>query len=71
MFDFTGSSVKRLLSVLETEMTPDQIAEAQRLAREWAAAHPRESDVLFLLNRPPPHAMLNASPFVIVVEEEL
>ena len=24
-------------------MTPDQIAEAQRLAREWDAAHPRES----------------------------
>jgi len=23
-------------------MTPDQLAEAQRLAREWAAAHPRE-----------------------------
>ena len=42
MFDFTGSPVKRLLSVLETEMTPDQIAEAQRLAREWDATHPRE-----------------------------
>ena len=42
MFDFTGSSVKRLLSVLETEMTPAQIAEAQRLAREWDAAHPPE-----------------------------
>jgi len=24
------------------EMTPEQIAEAQRLAREWEAAHPRE-----------------------------
>ena len=35
MFDFTGSSVKRLLSVLETEMTPDQIAKAQALAAEW------------------------------------
>ena len=23
-------------------ITPDQIAEAQRLAREWDAAHPRE-----------------------------
>ena len=23
-------------------MTPDEIAEAQRLAREWAAAHARE-----------------------------
>ena len=23
-------------------MTPDQIADAQRLAREWDAAHPRE-----------------------------
>jgi len=42
MFDFTGSSVKRLLSVLETEMTPDQIAEAHRRAREWDFAHPRE-----------------------------
>ena len=42
MFDFTGSSVKRLLSVLETEMTPDQIAEAHRLARAWDAMHPRE-----------------------------
>jgi len=42
MFDFTGSSVKRLLSVLETEMNPTQIAEAERLAREWDAAHPRE-----------------------------
>ena len=41
MFDFTGSFVKCLLSVLETEMTPDQIAEAQRLAREWDGAHPR------------------------------
>ena len=40
-------------------------------AREWAAAHPREPYVLFLLNRPPPHAMLNASPFVVVVGEEL
>ena len=24
-----------------TRMTPDQIAEAERLAREWDAAHPR------------------------------
>ena len=23
------------------KMTPDQIAEAQRLAREWLAAHPK------------------------------
>ena len=43
----------------------------ERRVREWAAAHPREPDVLFLLNRPPPHAMLNASPFVVVVGEEL
>ena len=43
----------------------------ERLAREWAAAHPRAPYVLFLLNRPPPHAMLNASPFVVVVGEEL
>ena len=49
----------------------EQIVEPQRLAREWAAAHPREPYVLFLLNRPPPHAMLNASPFVVVVGEEL
>ena len=26
----------------EARMTPEQIAEAQRLAREWDAAHPRE-----------------------------
>ena len=43
MFDFTGSSVKRLLSVLETEMTPDQITDAHRLARDSDATHPRES----------------------------
>jgi len=24
------------------QMTPDQIAEAQRLAREWLAAHPKK-----------------------------
>ena len=41
------------------------------LARAWAAAHPREPYVLFLLNRQPPHAMFNASPFVVVVGEEL
>ena len=50
---------------------PAQTAEAQCLARAWDAAHPREPYVLFLLNRPPPHAMLNASPFVVVVGEEL
>ena len=27
---------------LETLMTPAQVAEAQRLAREWATAHPRD-----------------------------
>ena len=27
---------------LANVMTPDQIAEAQRLTREWDAAHPRE-----------------------------
>ena len=54
MFDFTGSSVKRLLSVLETEMTPEQIAEAQRLAREWDAAHPREPSPPFPLDRQRP-----------------
>ena len=25
-----------------SEMTPEQIAEAQHLAREWDAAHPRD-----------------------------
>ena len=25
-----------------TRMTPDQVADAQRRAREWDAAHPRE-----------------------------
>ncbi len=29
------SAVSRMRDVLEQEMTPDQIAEAQRLAREW------------------------------------
>ena len=29
---------------LATKMTPDQIAEAQRLAREWLAAHPSSLD---------------------------
>ena len=33
-------------------MSPEQIAEAQRLAREWAAAYPREPYAL-TLNRLP------------------
>ena len=30
-----------LRDLLRTQMTPEQIAEAQRLAREWDLAHPR------------------------------
>ena len=36
---------------LAAQMTPDQIAEAQRRAREWFAAHPREPEPLSPLNR--------------------
>ena len=31
----------KLREICERLMTPDQIAEAQRLAREWVAAHPK------------------------------
>ena len=34
--------VMRLRDTVAGRMTPDQITEAQRLAREWDAAHPRE-----------------------------
>ena len=30
------------LAIVVAKMTPDQIAEAQRLAREWTAAHPNK-----------------------------
>jgi len=29
------------LDIIAKGMTPDQIADAQRLAREWVAAHPK------------------------------
>ena len=32
----------RSRSLVAGMMTPDQVAEAQRLAREWDEAHPRE-----------------------------
>ncbi len=32
----------RSLETIADLMTPEQLAEAQRLAREWAAAHPPE-----------------------------
>ena len=41
----TGEERKKsadLRDALARLMTPAQIAEAQRLAREWDAAHPRE-----------------------------
>jgi hypothetical protein len=31
------------------QMTPDQIAEAQRLAREWLAAHPEKCSTRYYL----------------------
>ena len=40
----TGVTLNGALKFLDTiaaAMTPEQIAEAQRLAREWDAAHPR------------------------------
>jgi uncharacterized protein len=43
-----ASDVKTRISALDNrdttaaKMTPDQIAEAQRLAREWTAAHPKK-----------------------------
>ena len=41
----TGEAREKVAKVGDAvagEMTPTQIAEAQRLAREWDAAHPRE-----------------------------
>ena len=35
----TSVSVRDLIA---EELTPDDLSEAQRLAREWEAAHPRE-----------------------------
>ena len=32
----------RFRDALAARMTPDQLTEAQRLARDWDAAHPRE-----------------------------
>jgi hypothetical protein len=32
----------RSRDIIAAKMTAEQIAEAQRLAREWDAAHPRE-----------------------------
>ena len=34
----------RNLDLLAPQMTPEQIAEAERLAREWDAVHPREPE---------------------------
>jgi TPR repeat protein len=36
-------SAVELRDLFASRMTPDQIAEAERLAREWDAAHPREA----------------------------
>ena len=35
-------SPMRAWNARATRMTPDQVADAQRRAREWDAAHPRE-----------------------------
>jgi TPR repeat protein len=35
-------SAVRLRNVIADELTPDDLSEAQRLARAWDAAHPRE-----------------------------
>ena len=40
--DFTRGLYAQQRDELARRMTPEQIAEAQRLAREWDAAHPRE-----------------------------
>ena len=37
----TRENAVRLRDLAGDELTPDQIAEAQRLAREWDATHPR------------------------------
>ena len=36
---FTIADVKMALSIVSAKMTPEQIAEAQRLAREWLEEH--------------------------------
>ena len=41
----TGEDRERAVRIRDRvagELTPDDLAEAQRLAREWDAAHPRE-----------------------------
>ena len=40
--DLLRESSARSRDEVAKRMTPEQIAEAQRLAREWDAAHPRE-----------------------------
>ncbi len=37
-----GVDANKLLSLLESEMTPAQIAEAQRLATQWWEAHHKQ-----------------------------
>jgi len=46
----------RVRNARASRITPDQIAEAQRLAREWDAAHPRD-EAPSPLNRPPRRAL--------------
>ena len=36
------ADAKESRDALSEKMTPDQIAEAQRLAQEWLAAHPKK-----------------------------
>ena len=51
----TGEDRETSVSVRDRaaeELTPDDLSEAQRLAREWDAAHPREPEFL-TLNRQP------------------
>jgi hypothetical protein len=37
-----GDSAEIMRDRMADSLTPDQIAEAQRLAREWTEAHPRD-----------------------------
>jgi hypothetical protein len=37
-------SAVRGRDLIADELTPDDLSEAQRLAREWDAAHPREPE---------------------------
>ena len=39
-----GAQAKRLLDSQAEKLTREQIAEAQRWAREWGAAHPQPED---------------------------